>query len=122
MSCLWTRLGEPQKAYEALTKIVERHAQHNLFLEAHGKPQVGDAQAIPMAILEMLAQFDGEKVKLLPALPREWRSGQVKGLRLVGGTVIDMTWRDGRVIDLVLHDDEAFCRYPLEVSDLGQQK
>lgn len=122
MSCLWTRLGEPQKAYEALTKIVERHAQHNLFLEAHGKPQVGDAQAIPMAILEMLAQFDGEKVKLLPALPREWRSGRVKGLRLVGGTVIDMTWRDGRVIDLVVHDDETFCRYPLEVSDLGQQK
>ena len=50
-----------ERAYEALSKIVKNHAQHNLFLEAHGNPQVGDAQGIPAAVLEMLVQFDGEK-------------------------------------------------------------
>lgn len=113
MSCLWTRLREPQRAYEALEKIIRNHLQHNLFIEAHGFPQVGDAQAIPAAILEMLVQFDGEKILLLPALPKEWSSGRVKGLRTVGGYVIDMSWKDGVIIELKVHEEAVFHRYSL---------
>ena len=54
ISCLWARLGEGERAYEALSKIVKNHAQHNLFLEAHGNPQVGDSLCIPAAVLDIL--------------------------------------------------------------------
>lgn len=113
MSCLWARLEEPEAAYEALKKILERHTQHNLFLEAHGNPQVGDAQAVPAAILEMLVQFDGEKLWLLPALPKAWGCGWVKGLKTPGGYVLDMNWEHGYVKNLTVHKETAFCSYPI---------
>ena len=113
ISCLWARLGEGERAYEALSKIVKNHAQHNLFLEAHGNPQVGDAQGIPAAVLEMLVQFDGEKNILLPALPRQWQTGWVRGLRLIGGLVIDMDWEKGKIKSLTLHREKEYRKYPL---------
>jgi len=122
MSCLWTRLREPQRAYEALGKIVQNHLQHNLFIEAHGFPQVGDAQGIPAAMLEMLVQFDGEKILLLPSLPKEWNSGRVKGLRTVGGYVIDMSWKDGIVKELMVHEEAVFHQYPLVKCDSSFQE
>ena len=102
-----------ERAYEALSKIVKNHAQHNLFLEAHGNPQVGDAQGIPAAVLEMLVQFDGEKNILLPALPRQWQTGWVRGLRLIGGLVIDMDWEKGKIKSLTLHREKEYRKYPL---------
>lgn len=113
ISCLWARLGEGERAYDALSMIVKNHVQHNLFLEAHGNPQAGDAQAIPTAMMEMLVQFDGEKHILLPALPRQWSEGWIKGLKLIGGLVIDMEWREGTVKSLTLHREKEYKKYPL---------
>ncbi len=113
MSCLWARLHEPEKAYDALEQIVKKLVLHNLFLEAHGNPQVGDAQAIPAAILEMLVQFDGTCIHLLPALPKRWENGWVKGLKTPGGYVLDMRWEKGKITELTVHEEQAFCRYPI---------
>lgn len=123
MACLWARLREPQRVHDALEQIVKRHVQHNLFLEAHGNPQVGDAQAIPMAILESLVQFDGEKILLLPSLPNAWKNGWVKGLRTVGGYVLDMTWKDGTVETLTVHGEAVFQNYPIvKVTEQGMKE
>ena len=56
------------------------------------------------AIAEMLLQShertaDGKVVlRLLPALPVAWRSGEARGLCARGGYVIDLVWRDGHLI------------------------
>jgi alpha-L-fucosidase 2 len=34
-------------------------------------------------------------ISLLPALPEQWKTGAVEGLRARGGYEIDMAWQDG---------------------------
>ena len=46
----------------------------------------------------MLLQSDPDgTVHPLPALPADWPSGRVTGLRTRGGQTVDISWRDGEV-------------------------
>jgi alpha-L-fucosidase 2 len=44
----------------------------------------------------MLAQVSGDTVTLMPALPRAWDEGRVKGLRLKGGMTLNLEWKNGK--------------------------
>jgi alpha-L-fucosidase 2 len=49
------------------------------------------------AVNEMLVQEKDGQVALLPALPKLWRSGKIKGIRINGSTV-DIEWCDGKIV------------------------
>lgn len=60
---------------------------------------------------EMLLQSHGGYIELLPALPRSWSAGHVRGLCARGGFVVDMEWRENRLVAACIEAKvDAVCR------------
>lgn len=75
----------------------------NLF-STHPPFQIDGNLGFPAAIAEMLVQSHGGLVHLLPALPDSWVRGDVQGIAVRPGLVLDLTWSDGRVTGATLHN------------------
>lgn len=108
---LWARLREGDHALKLLSNqlmlCVEGEEDSwqaggtyaNMFC-AHPPFQIDGNFGAASGIMEMLCQVEADgHVTLLPALPAAWQNGEVRGLRLPGGKMLNMRWENGQVAE-----------------------
>jgi alpha-L-fucosidase 2 len=112
----WARLYDGDHALEILRQLlkpaftpegkVSAGTYPNLFC-AHPPFQIDGNFGGSAGIAEMLIQSHENFIHLLPALPSNWKDGEVRGLRVRGNMTVDIKWKNNAVLDYKIHGQKG---------------
>lgn len=97
----YASLRDGEKTYENIEKMLGQSTYPNLF-DRHPPFQIDGNFGACAAMCGMLAQSNEKRVVLLPALPKAWDTGSVKGLQLAGNAELEMHWHQGQLTKAVI--------------------
>jgi alpha-L-fucosidase 2 len=98
----WARLYEAELALAEFRALLTESSLPNMFALCGAALQVDGNLGATAGITEMLLQSQRGELRFLPALPAEWSTGSVRGLRARGGFQVDLDWSDGVLESAVL--------------------
>ncbi len=98
----YARLRNGEAAWQKAVELQKERILFNLFAD-HPPFQIDANFGFTAGIAEMLLQSHQENtISLLPAIPKAWNQGEVKGLKARGNITVDMKWENNQLTTATL--------------------